>query len=212
MRVRHRSPRRSHRLSGQLNPPRRGVFVVRLIAALAVCAVGLILFTLLSAPSARKLITEDLSARLDKLESADSDIMDRIESASAERFKTIGVDSTEFAKAYLADFDYRIGDIDIDGDNATAKVTVTTRRLSSVLSAFSTDYQREVRSLDQAPDPEQSATLAGKSLLQAAKDTEPEDHVLTIAYHHDAGGGWQMQDSSWRNELSSALGAQGKSA
>lgn len=82
-------------------------------------------------PNDEEVIREGVSAELDKLKNLDDETLDLLASeAGADDLATYGIDAKAFVSSYLAGFDYRIENVSVDGENATATVVLTCKSFS----------------------------------------------------------------------------------
>ena len=165
-----------------------------LVAVLAV-ACGLVLGGC-SGESPEKVIREDLTAKLDQIKNVDDEaIEDLLGATDTSAFEQLGVDPTDFMKAFLGGFDYTIGDVVVDGDTATASVSVTCKSLQTM--------QGEIEDLayDLLADPEiytlsedEIMERVGSAMLEAIEGSELHESSYDFTYSK-TDDGWEMEDS-----------------
>ena len=89
-------------------------------------------------------IKEALSMQFDRLKSLDDATVDEISQAiGSNELSSLGIAPADFAKAYLDGFDYSVQSVEVDGDDATAAVTVTCKSLrefEASLTAMANGY------------------------------------------------------------------------
>ncbi|WP_455137349.1 hypothetical protein [Thermophilibacter sp.] len=172
------------------------VLVCSLVAVLAV-ACGLAVTACSSGPSDEELIRQDLTANLDEIKNADdSAIQDLLASEDTSMFEQLGVDPTEFISSMLDGFDYTIDSVTVDGDTATASVSVTCKSMTTM----QTDAMNAVYAL--ADDPSAVADmsedelmqLAGQAMMEAIKNSETHESTYEFTYEK-VDGTWTIQDS-----------------
>lgn len=83
------------------------------------------------APDADNTLRGSLAQKLDGIKALDGGFIEELKAdTDADLFSAYGLDGTEFMRAYLDGFDYSIDSIAIDGDTATATVTLTCKSFS----------------------------------------------------------------------------------
>lgn len=108
--------------------------------------------------SPEELIRTDLINQLDPIKDLSPETLAEIsDETDMDEFSEYGVDGEELMKSYLDGFDYRIDNIEVDGDTAVAEVTLTLKSYSG----FSELIYEKAQNL--AND---SASLAGLSADQ----------------------------------------------
>ncbi len=109
------------------------------ITALCMAIGGLALTGCSSAEDDEAAIKEALSAQFDRLKNLDDATVDEISQAIGNNeLSNLGIAPADFAKAYLDGFDYSIQSVKIDGDSATATVTVTCKSLKEFETSLTT--------------------------------------------------------------------------
>lgn len=109
------------------------------ITALCMAIGGLVLGGCSSTEDDEAAIKEALSAQFDRLKALDDATVDEISQAiGSNELSSLGVAPADFAKAYLDGFDYSVQNVKVDGDNATAEVTVTCKSLKEFESSLTT--------------------------------------------------------------------------
>ena len=71
-------------------------------------------------------IRASLASELDSIKNIDDAFVNEFsESIDMSQLSVYGIDGVEFMKSYLSGFDYAIDSINVDGDSATAQITLT---------------------------------------------------------------------------------------
>lgn len=102
-------------------------------AAMALALMGACLLgaTGCVAPTPEDAIRSSLSQKLDGIKGLDDGFLSELQDdLDVDRFSEYGIDGTEFMRSYFDGFDYSIDDIVVDGDTATATVTLQCRSFS----------------------------------------------------------------------------------
>lgn len=107
------------------------------IIAAAVCLVlSLCMLSACSGESAEDIITEDITSQLDQVKNLDDDfVAEMVDGLGADELSTYGIDAEEFTRTYLEGFDYSIDSIEVNGNTATATVTLKCRSFTGYESA-----------------------------------------------------------------------------
>ena len=142
-------------------------------------------------------ISKDLTSQLDSLKSSGSKALADELRANESSFKTLGIDSDEFANELLDGFTYNIGTITVkDGaKSATAEVSLTSKSVSSVLTALVNNLPSSAASItaDDISSEDKINKFIGKQLMAAAKSAGTETSNLTLTYSK-SGDTWKMDD------------------
>lgn len=159
--------------------------------AVAMLAAGAV-FLAGCGPSAEEVVRQGVSDELERLKAHDSELLAELAADSgADQLAVYGIDAQEFIGAYLDGFDYRIDDVTVDGDTATATVVLTCKKFEEFSTALST------ASMALAED-EATAELSedginqkiGQTVLEVLAGLEPSESVpveLTFT----------LQDKAW---------------
>ena len=109
-------------------------FIVTLAALLAL-SIGMVgLAGCSSGTSDEDAIRASLSSELDSIKNIDDAFVNEFsESIDMSQLSVYGIDGVEFMKSYLSGFDYTIDSINVDGDSATAQITLTCKSYTGYL-------------------------------------------------------------------------------
>ena len=157
-------------------------------------------------PDPAQLIREDLEAALGDLDTVNEELATGLEQAAGEDLGTLGISAEEFSDAYLDGFGYEIGDITVDGDTATAEVTVTVKSFNDIMTTFQTDFTEWVYSTDLSTFTSEDDFYkeAGRILLETVQNAEATESTLTVDYTKD-GDDWTMDPVS-KSEINALFG------
>ena len=87
--------------------------------------------------SAESIIKDDITRQFDSIKKIDGDLATTLAaSLTAESFDVYGIDPATFVQSYFKGFDYSIGEIKVDGDTATAQVTLTCKSYAELKAAI----------------------------------------------------------------------------
>ena len=142
-------------------------------------------------------ISKDLTSQLDSFKSSGSKALADELKANESSFKTLGIDSDEFANELLNGLTYSIGTITVnDGSkSATAEVNLTSKSVSSVLTALVNNLPSSAASItaDDISSEDKINKFIGTQLMQAVKSAGTEKTNLTLTYSK-SGDTWKMDD------------------
>ena len=106
-------------------------YAKRLVALVfaAVLALGMFAVAGCSSNNDEQVIRDGIAKELDVFKNPTQEAlqpyMDQLDSTQMQQLEAYGIDLVEFLQHALGKFDYEIGDITVDGDKATAALTVT---------------------------------------------------------------------------------------
>ncbi len=174
-----------------------------LAAAASASLVALSLFALSGCvvTSSEDAIRDAVSQELDIYKNMDQRAMDMIiESAENEGLTELGIDGTEFATAVLDGFDYRINDVVVNNNTATANVTI----ISKSMPDFETKFSNAVNDLTTSSS---AATLTNDNIEQAVGTLAMETFDDTDIIEEDVDLQFQLEDNTWvSTNVAEALG------
>lgn len=142
--------------------------------------------------SDEEVIREALTAELESIKTQDAEFMAEMSAGmDASDFAAYGVDPQEFMAKYLTGFDYSIDSITVDGETATAVVTMTCKSFSAYSDAVEAAATDALTSKDIASMTEADINaLAGEIMLSALDGVEPTACApVTVTYN--------LVDSTW---------------
>ena len=136
-------------------------FIVTLAALLAL-SIGMVgLAGCSSGTSDEDAIRASLSSELDSIKNIDDAFVNEFsESIDMSQLSVYGIDGVEFMKSYLSGFDYTIDSINVDGDSATAQITLTCKSYTGYLQALQTAVD------EVTADPDALAALSNDEINQ----------------------------------------------
>ena len=177
-----------------------------LIPIMALAVFCLAVFTACGGPSVEDLIRDDLTTQFDAVKEGDAELIEALEASAGEDMETLGIDSAEFAGAFLDGFDYSIDDIVVDGDTATATVTVSCKSMTEVMTDFQDQFYDMLNNLDPSSveSEDDLYLMAGDLLMDAMSAAEVHETECEFVYNNDGEGNWSA-DASASTELMNAL-------
>ena len=150
-----------------------------------------------SGTSDQDVISNDLTSQLDSFKSNGSQALADELKANDSTFKTLGIESDEFAKELLDGFGYSIGAITVDSKagTASAEVNLTSKTVSSVFVSLVTNFPSALSNLtaDDISSEDKINKIIGNQLMEAAKSAETVTTTLNLTYSK-TGDSWTMDD------------------
>lgn len=128
-------------------------------------------------PSAEEVVRQGVSDELERLKAHDETLLDDLAADSgADQLAAYGIDAQTFIAAYLNGFDYRVDEVTVEGDDATATVVLTCKKfdafaqaLAEATSALAED--EETASLDG----DELNAKVGDMVLEVLASVEPTE-------------------------------------
>ena len=138
----------------------QGFLVV--LAALLTLSIGMVgLAGCSGGTSDEDAIRASLASELDSIKNIDDAFVNEFsESIDMSQLSVYGIDGVEFMKSYLSGFDYAIDSINVDGDSATAQITLTCKSYTGYLQALQTAVD------EGTADPDALAALSNDEINQ----------------------------------------------
>lgn len=157
--------------------------ILALIAA-GVLAAGVLCMTGCAGQDSEKLIRDSLTQQLDSYKNADDAAMSELATvAENEGLDEMGIDSQEFAAAVLDGFDYSIDNVTVDGDSATASVTIISKSYSDFETKMM-DMVENITSDESIKDmtEEEATQMLGEKVMEIFDQTEVITEQADIEY------------------------------
>lgn len=151
-------------------------------------------------------IEQAISAEFDKLKNLDAATVDEIaQSVGNDELTKMGIDAKDFAKAYLDGFDYSVQKVEVDGDKATATVTMTCKSLSEFQSSLTTlaaEYVGDSSNWEKSES--QIYQELGTKIMDTLKST-PTATTQPITLHFTESGGEWTADENEDTQITNAM-------
>lgn len=189
-------------MPGRMGGPMKKRFIIMLAALFALCPLVLTG----CGPSAEELIRDDLTSQFEEIKAGDEDLLEGIESSAGEDFEDLGIDPKEFASSYLEGFDYTVNDVTVDGDTATANVSITVKSMGDIVNEFQLKFTEYLSTADLSTisGEDELYQQAGQLLMDATASAEPKTVECDFTYTKDENGVWSADESA-ETELVNAL-------
>lgn len=108
-----------------------------LVAALVLCLCLAPLSGCSNQQDDAEIIRQSLTTELDSIKNLDDAFVNEFsESINMSQLSMYGIDGVEFMRSYLTGFDYTIDSINVDGDTATANITLTCKSYTGYQQAL----------------------------------------------------------------------------
>lgn len=172
-------------------------WVMPLAAIAVVCTV---LLSACGGPSVEELIREDVEKAFSEVSADNEDLMDAMVASSDGAFEQLGLDTKEFAEAYLDGFGHEIKEVVVDEEAGTAdaKVIVKIKSLTAIMADFASQFQEYVNGLDLSTVSSEEVLYAqaGQILMDAVKNAEAAETECTFSYEKDDEGSWSATEDT----------------
>lgn len=143
-------------------------------------------------------IQEALDAELGVIIDPTDEIIEELaEEASASAgssLDTLGIDVNELVSSWVDGFGYEVGTITVDGDTATAEVTISCKQLGPIMMEWMETFEDDVLSqgLTSMTD---IYEYAGQTIMEKIDGASLSDTTVTFEFEND-GSGWVFLDNS----------------
>lgn len=151
-------------------------------------------------------IRADISSGLDELKNMDEEtITEYADSLGDLGMEAYGIDNETIITAMVDGFDYTIDSVEVDGDTATAMVTVTSKSMSELMNLDSDAMMGDLMDAVDAgeldiSDSDAINAWAGEYVMGLVGQIEPSEKTLEFLYNK-TDDGWEI-DSSATTEMS----------
>ena len=163
--------------------------------------VGGLVLTGCSGADPEEAVRADLTANFDQLKNLEGDALEEIADGMGNiGLEQYGLENIEVITAMLDGFDYTIDSVTVDGDTATAEVTVTSKSMSELMNldtdALTADLMEAVTSGELDPSDDDAINAwAGEYMMGLVEQIEPSEKTISLTYVN-GDDGWTMDDSS----------------
>ncbi len=151
-------------------------------------------------PSVEELIREDLETAFSEVSPDNEELLTAMEDSSGGGFETLGIDTEEFAKAYLDGFSHEIKEIVVDEEAGTADATVALKMksLTAIMTEFTDKFQEYMATIDPQTVESEDALYkeAGAILMEAVKNAQAEESECVFTYEKDGANTWSATDGA----------------
>jgi hypothetical protein len=90
-----------------------------------------------------KVIKDAMTDQLNQLKNPNSDIWKKDMKSSLDSMSSLGIDAQQLVAAWTEGFDYKIGTITIDGNKATAELTITCKQINPAIDSAQLKYKSD---------------------------------------------------------------------
>lgn len=169
----------------KLRPAALAAVLIALLVALVGCSSG---------PSDEEVIRQGIEGELAAIKAGDDDLVSAIEDGAGEDLGVLGIDARDFVSAYLDGFDYSVGDVTVNGDEATVHLSITCRSMGDVTADFESAYASAVDAAEDLTDTDALYQLAGKTLMECLSAAQPKTVECDVTCQKDSDGNWSYAD------------------
>lgn len=151
--------------------------------ALIACAICALFASTGCQKTSEDVIVESIINRFEPYRTMNGEVIERLsKTAEDEGLSEFGISDQDFAYAVLSGFDYKIDDIDVSENSATAKVTISSKSMSD----FSQQLEQAETELGilghQALTKEQKTEKIRERMMQAINDTAISSEPITLMF------------------------------
>lgn len=165
------------KLMKNLKKKTAAVLTFAMLAALSLTACG--------GESAEEVIRKGVTEELEEIKNLEDSFLDEViaELDDSGDLELLGIEADEFCRAILADFDYKVGDITVDGNDAIVNVTITMKDVAEILETWTEDIMAlaEDEAVLSMTEDELYAKM-GEMLMTSLEEGEVKDTVLDLPY------------------------------
>lgn len=118
------------------------------IVLMAVATLALATLSACGGKSAETTIRESVTSELESIKKLDQDALDQIVGGanSVSDLSEYGISTEEFFRTWLEGFDYSVDKVTVNGDKATATVTIKVKSLTSAMDSISNNISSIIAS------------------------------------------------------------------
>lgn len=176
--------------------------IARVFAVTLTCAaMAVALVACGSDNSDEAVIREGLTEELDSIKNYDTEEMEEVFSYLGLSLEDYGISVTEICDTWLNSFDYSIDDVTVDGEEATATVTISCIPLINAMYAWSDNILSD--SSIYSMDEEELHAYFGSSLVETISSYEVVTSTVELPYVFIGDGWWA--DEGWDDAVYTAL-------
>lgn len=139
-------------------------------------------------------IDAELGVMVDPDDETISNLVEEAGAAEGGQLDQLGIDGTELVKAWIDGFAYEVGDITVDGDAATAEVTITCKQLAVIVNDWADEFQDAAMSQGFTTTDE-VYEYAGQTIMEDMTNAEPASTTVTFSFEKD-GSDWTFPDNT----------------
>lgn len=185
----------------------RTKFLAAILAA-GMLAAGLALAACSGGPSVEEQIKQDLASQLDSIKDLEGQegINELIAEVEAQAdLSEYGVSSGDYVTSVFDGFDYAIGTVTVNEEDAVANVTLTCKSFNDATVVAEELTQEFVDTVDVTTLTDEDLNKKiGEILIQSIEQTQPKQTEVQIRYVLKDGA-WTLDEDSITNALNEAL-------
>lgn len=132
-----------------------------------------------------EVIREGLTAKFEALKNLDEDSIGEVlgDYPGNEYFDQMGIDYVSFCNEWFDGFEYEIGDVSVDGDNATVTATVTIKSLAAASMAYANEIEGIAQSGEYTDMPEEELyKVFGAAFMRCVENAETVTTTVELPY------------------------------
>ena len=141
-----------------------------------------------------KAIDDEMGIIVNPTDETISMLADEAASGAGGTLDTMGIDSNELVTSWIDGFAYEIGTISVDGDTATADVTITCKQLGPVMMDWQANFETNAAAQN-FTSMDEIYTYAGQTIMEELNGASPIETTITLELEK-SGSDWTLPDSS----------------
>lgn len=171
---------------------RKTAYVLAFVMIVALC------LTACGGKSDEEIIREGVTEELNEIKNLEAEFLEELvdELDDAGDLALLKIDSEAFCRAILADFDYNVGEITIDGEDAIIEVTLTMKDTASILELWADDViELATDEVVLSMTEDELYAKMGEMLMISLEEGKVKDTVLELPYEK-VDNVWQGTDEA----------------
>lgn len=140
-------------------------------------------------------IDSELGAMVDPSDETLDELVKEAGGATGSELDQLGIDGTEMVKSWLDGFAYEINadSIKVDGDSATAEVTITAKQLYAIMMDWQASFQEEAQKKG-LTSMDAIYSFAGQTVMEDIANAKPVATTVTLSLEKD-GDNWVIPEN-----------------
>lgn len=142
-----------------------------------------------------EIIEDSLKQNFDQVKSKDfvNELSKSI--SNDENLAAYGVSASEMCEAWLSDFNYDINNVTIEGNKATANLTLHIKPLNKATNEWNELVDEQVALPEEKKSEALSNDELGKRFIEMLSGSTPQPQTIDITYTQNADGIWEADES-----------------
>lgn len=142
----------------------------------------------------KQALDDEMSIIVNPTDETISMLADEASSGAGGTLETMGIDSGELVRSWIDGFGYEVGTISVDGETATAEVTITCKQLGPIMMDWQSDFEANATSQGFTSMSE-IYDYAGQTIMEKIASASPTETTVTFEFEKD-GSNWAFPQST----------------